>query len=319
MTLSRSASVRGVFAAVVAVAAFAEPAGAAVLTGAGGQGVPIRTTAGGQGSDLIGVLDYSDTFTQTQQGGPPNRPETAAVQPAAAYVVQNTYGNPSVNFQTAGQPAGVASFSFASDGPGLINGVPSYPGTSGAGSATGFTQTGSGVDYGIAYGLRDEYIVQVDAVAVGDRIDITSGPNPGTIFQGNSVSVFFRGDGSGNASLFNGTTDTAVQSQIPGFNTGITGRGQWHNYAVRFDRTDQEIELYVDEVSVGVIDLTTFAGGLYANFSNGAVGAGAGLAAGETRTWTDNFQVGAPVPEPGAAALLAVPLLAGLRRRSRRS
>jgi hypothetical protein len=70
-------------------------------------------------------------------------------------------------------------------------------------------------------------------------------------------------------------------------------------------------------VSVGVIDLTTFAGGIYANFSNGAVGAGAGLAGGENRTWTDNFQVGAVVPEPGTAALLAVPLVAGLLRRRR--
>jgi hypothetical protein len=306
-----------VLAAAVAFAAFAPSAGAVVLTGAGGGGVPIRTTPGGQGSDLIGVLDYSDTFTQTDQGGPPNRPSTAAVQPAAAYVVQNTYGNPAVNFQTGGQPAGVAAFSFASDGPGLVDGVPAYPGTSGAGSATGFTQTGGGVDYGVPYGLRDEYIVQVDAVTVGDRIDITSGPNPGTIFQGDSLSVFFRGNGSGNASLYNGTTDTPIQTTLPDFNTGISGPGQWRNYAVRFDLIDQEIELYVDEVSVGVIDLTTFAGGLYANFSNGAVGAGAGLAAGETRTWTDNFQVGAVVPEPGAAALLAVPLVAGLLRRRR--
>ena len=317
MTLSRSASVRGVLTAAVAFAVFAPPAGADVIVGEGGRGVPIRTTPDSFGSDLIGVLDYSDTFTQSDQGGPPNRPSTPAVQPAAAYVVQNTYGNPSVNFQTAGQPAGVAAFSFASDGPGLVNGVPVYPGSSGAGSATGFTQTGSGVDYGIAYGLRDEYIVQVDAVAVGDRIDITTGPNPGTIFQGNSLSVFFRGNGSGNASLYNGATDTPIRNELPNFNTGITASGQWHNYAVRFDRIGQEIELYVDEVSVGVIDLTTFAGGLYANFSNGAVGAGAGLALGESRTWTDNFQVGAPVPEPGAATLFAVPLLAGLMRRRR--
>ena len=317
MALSRSASVRAVLA--VAAVAFAPAASAIVLTGEGGGGVPVRTTPGSNGSALIGVLDYSDTFTQSDQGGPPNRPNTAAVQPAPAYVVQNTYGNPAVNFQTAGQPAGVAAFSFASDGPGLVNGVPAYPGTSGAGSATGFTQTGSGVDYGIPYGLRDEYIVQVDAVTVGDRIDITSGPNPGTIFQGNSLSVFFRGNGSGNASLYNGSVDTPIQTTMPNFNTGIEGPGRWRNYAVRFDRIDQEIELYVNEVSVGIIDLNTFAGGLYANFSNGAVGAGAGLALGETRTWTDNFQVGAPVPEPGAAALLAVPLVAGLLRRRRRS
>jgi MYXO-CTERM domain-containing protein len=170
----------------------------------------------------------------------------------------------------------------------------------------------------VQYGLRDEYVVQVDAVAVGDRVDITTGGIPGTIFQPNSLSVFFRGDGSGNASLYNGTKDTPIQSEFPTFDTGVTGRGQWHNYAVRFDRTDKEIELFVDEVSVGTIDLTQFAGGLYQNFSNAAVGAGAGLGAGENRTWTDNFQVGGTVPEPGALALAAFALPALLRRRPRR-
>jgi hypothetical protein len=299
-------------AVAVCLLAMGSTARATVVTGPGGRGVPV-----GQ-SSLIGAFDYSDTFTQTAQGGPPNRPDTAAIQPAAAYVVQNTYGKPSVNFQSQGLGSGQASFSFASDGPGLIDGVPAYPGSSGAGSATGITQTGGGVDYGLPYGLRDEYVVQVDAVAVGDRIDITSGGTAGTIFQPNSLSIFFRGDGSGNASLYNGTTDTNIQSQMPDFNTGITGRGEWHNYAVRFDRTDREIELFVDEQSVGVIDLTTFAGGLYQNFSNAAVGAGSGLAAGENRTWTDNFQVGGVVPEPGALALVLLPSLSLLRRRARR-
>lgn len=324
MTLSRSASVRGVLASAVAFVAFASPASADVIVGAGGQGVPIRTTPDSLGSDLIGVLDYSDTFTQTQQGGPPNRPETPAIQPAAAYVVQNTYGNPSQNFQTVGQPSGVAAFSFASDTAGLVNGnaQSQYPGTSGAGSDTGFTQTGGagGTDYGVVYGLRDEYVVQVDAVQVPDRIDITSAPAPGSIFQAGGLSVFFRGNGSGNASLFtviNGVnTDRPIQNEIPEFNTGITGSGQWHNYAVRFDRLDNEVEIFVDEQSRGIIDLNTFAGGIFANFSNGAVGAGGSPGSGD-RLWTDNFQVGAVVPEPGAAALLAVPLVAGLLRRRR--
>jgi hypothetical protein len=301
---------------VVSPAAFA-----AVIEGPGGRGVPIRTEPGGAGSDLIGVLDYSDTFTQTDQGGRPDRPSTAAIQPAAAYVVENTYGNPAVNFEsvTQGTGTGRGEFSFASDGPGLVDGNPTYPGFSGAGSDTGFTQTGGSPDYGLPYGLRDHYIVQVDAVAVGDRIDITSGPTVGTIFAPNSLSVFFRGNGSGNASLFNGSVDTPIQSEIPEFNTGITGSGEWHNYAVRFDQPNGLIELFVDEVSVGTVDLTTFAGGLYQDYSNAAVGAGGGLAAGENRVWTDNFQVGAPVPEPGMFALTIIPLALGLARRPRRT
>lgn len=304
-----------------AMCAYAPAAFAAVIEGPGGRGVPVRTEPGGAGSDLIGVLDYSDTFTQSAQGGRPGRPSTPAIQPAAAYAVENTYGNPAAGFSSAGQGlgAGQANFSFASDTDGLVDGVPAYPGFSGAGSDTGITQTGGSPDYGLPYGLRDHYIVQVDAVASGDRIDITSGGTPGTLFQPDSLSIFFRGDGSGNASLYNGTTDTPIQSQIPEFNTGIAGGGEWHNYAVRFDQPNDVIELFVDEQSVGVIDLTTFAGGLYQNYSNAAVGAGGGLGAGENRIWTDNFQVGAPVPEPGTFALLVGPLALALARRPRRS
>jgi hypothetical protein len=270
----------------------------------GAAGVPVG------GSGLIGVLDYSDTFTGTDAGGRPNRPYVPAVQPPAAYVVENTYGKPSVSFDIG------SGFSFAADSagtPGLVNGIPPYPlglapNASGAGSATGFTQTGGSIDYALPYGgLRTSYIVQVDAVQVGDRIDISSGSGPG-IFASQSLSVFFRGDGSGNASLFNGAIDTPIRSLIPTFNTGITGSGQWNNYAVRYDLPAHQIELFVNQNSVGLIDLTTFAGGIYDNFSTAWVGAGGGLAAGENRVWTDNFQVGAPVPEPSAAAMALMAL-----------
>lgn len=274
-------------------------------------------------SSLIGTLDYSDTFTGTDAGGRPNRPFVPAVQPASAYPVENVYGNPQISFDIG------EGFSFAADGPGtpgLVDGTPSYPLTlapnaSGAGSNTGFTQTGGGIDYAIPYnGLRSSYVVQVDAVQVGDRIDISSGAARG-IFAPSSLSVFFRGDGTGNASLFNGATDTGLQGLIPGFNTGITGPGQWNNYAVRYDLGLKQIELFVNQNSLALIDLNTFAGGIYSNFSNSFVGAGSGLAAGENRTWTDNFQVGAPVPEPGTAtlALLGVALMTRRTRRAANS
>lgn len=276
-------------------------------------------------SSLIGTLDYSDTFTGTDSGGRPGRPYQAAIQAPAAYVIENNYSNPVVSFSSPGQPAGIGEFSFASDNealgrPGFVQGTPNYPpGTnaSGAGSDTGFTQTGGGgTDWSIPYALRLQYVVQMDAIQVPDRIDIGSTSGVG-IFTPNSLTVFFRGDGSGNASLYNGSTDTPIQGSIAGFNTGITAAtiGQWNNYGVRFDLPGHQVELFVNQNSVGVIDLTTFAGGLYDNFSNANVTVGAGVGAGD-RTWTDNFQVGAPVPEPGSAVLVfAGVTLAGLRRR----
>lgn len=298
----------------IALASFccASSAMAVVLSGPGGRGVPAGS------SSLIAALDFSDTFTGADDGGSnPARVYVPAIQPAAAYAVENTHGNPATSFITNG---GVAQFSFAADaqGPGnlgLVNGSPAYPGGSGAGSATGFTQTGGGVDYGLNYGLRTRYVVQLDAVASADRIDITSAPLPGNIFQGNSISVFFRGDGSGNASLYNGSVDTPITTAFPQFTTGLPNDGQWHNYAVLFDQTAKTIELFVDEESKIVLDLTTFAGGLYQNFSNAAVGGGSGLGAGQNRTWTDNFQVGSPIPEPASLLLLGASGLLTLRRR----
>lgn len=263
-------------------------------------------------STLFDTADYTDTFTGTDDGGIAGRPYIAAGLPA--YQIENNHGNPSTDYIQ--QPG--SAFSIASDRepdtPGFVQGAtPPYPGpttnASGAGSVTGFTQTGgNNLGYGVEYYLRDEYWVQADVVQVTDRVDITSGDNSGgaMIFLDNSISVFFRGDGTGNASVFNGTVDTPIAGQ-PGFesfNTGIAawndvangGQSQWYNYAVRFDRPDNEIELYVDEVSQAVIDLDTFAGGIYsAGFSNQLVSVSTNTG---DRTWTDNFQVGGNGPPP---------------------
>ena len=211
---------------------------ATVSFGPGGSGVTVGN------SSLIPTLDFSDTFTGFDNGGSnPARVYVAAVQGPDAYPLENTYGNPPTNFESFTTP-GRGEFSFAADGPGmpgLVDGVPVYPGSSGGGSDTGFTQTGGGVDFGINYGIRTKYFVQADFVASGDRIDFTSAPAPGSIFQGNSLSIFIRGDGSGNASLYNGSLDTPIQASIPAFNTGLANDGRWHNYAVQFDQIGKPV------------------------------------------------------------------------------
>jgi hypothetical protein len=278
-----------------------------------GDGVTVGDSA------LFDTIDYADTFTGTDDGGLAGRPYVAAV--LSPVVVEQVGTNaPPRNFHIGG------GFSIAADGPGtpgFVNGSPAYPlgnapNASGAGSDTGFTQTGGSVDYGVSYGMRDRYWVQVDAVQTADRVNISSGAGPGTA-AAHSLSVFFQGDGSGDVSLSNGTTNTSVQGSgaITNFHTGITGPGAWHNYAVRFDQAGNELEIYVGETSIGLIDLGTFAGGVYAGYSNTVVGAGASVGGGN-RTWTDNFQVGGmgalsapagPLPDPGDLAGLPESLI----------
>jgi hypothetical protein len=287
-------------------------ASAVLLSGPGGSGVPVGS------SSLISTYDYGDTFTGAADGGSnPARVYVPAIQPSAAYAIENTYGHPAANFTSQSTGPNVGEFSFAADGPGLpglVNGTPTYPGSSGAGSATGFTQTGGSVDYGVPYGFRNRFVVQFDSVNSSDRIDITAGPTAGTIFAPNSLSIFIRGDGSGNASLYNGSLDTPI-----GLSTGLLNDGRWHNFAVLFDTNLKTIDIYIDEQLRGSVNLITFAGGTYQNFSTAFVGVGTGLGAGQNRSWTDNFQVGAPIPEPTAAVLLAgcAGLMATRRRRVR--
>jgi hypothetical protein len=250
------------------------------------------------GSALFDTPDYADSFTGTADGGIPGRPYVAAGLPS--YPIENNFGNPITHYT---QQAGSA-FSIASDlGPGFVQGgAPAYPtslggNASGAGSDTGFTQTGgNNLGYGVDYWLRDEYVVQVDAITVTDRVDITSGdvPTGSYIAAANSISVFFRGNGTGQVSIYNGAVDTT----IPGMNTGIAawnaaangGQSRWNNYAVRFNKPAKELEIYVNETSLGVVNLNTFAGGIYASgFSNEFVSVSTNTG---DRTWTDNFQVG---------------------------
>ena len=268
---------------------------AAVSTGPGGSGVTVGSSA------LIASngLDYSDTFTLTANGGEPGRTPNTFPVPAEGLVVENTYGNPSQSWPGS-------RWSISNDANATPGSVP-FPGGTNAGTATGMTQTGGGFDAAINYDLRDEFVLQFDANQANDRVNAFTG-STGTIFGG--MSIFFRTQGHAlpDIGIFNGSTEFET-----GLSSGIPAANQFHNYAVRFSPT--EVEVFVDEVSRGVIDLTTFNGGSFLGYSNAFVGYGS-TAAGN-RTWTDNFQVGAPIPEPAALSLLGLAGLGLLARRRR--
>ncbi|MBI4325434.1 MAG: hypothetical protein HY674_09235, partial [Chloroflexi bacterium] len=176
---------------------------------------------------------------------------------------------------------------------------------------TGLAQSGGG-DFSFTYGLRDSYVVQVDAIIPTDRLVITSLPNAGGgIFGADKLSVFFRRDstagephsafpetGLPGIGVYNGAKETALMDAGTGslLLTGVDD-DNWHNYAVHFDQPNHELQLYVDGALKATLDLATFAGGIYQNYSNGAVGLGGARGV----FWMDNFQVGEPelaVPPP---------------------
>ena len=94
---------RVLIAAVVASVLAPTSARAVVLTGEGGQGVPV-----GQ-SSLIGQLDYGDTFTGNDDGGQVPDRVYGGLRGQEAYMVENTYANPAVQFtQVRSSPGGKA-------------------------------------------------------------------------------------------------------------------------------------------------------------------------------------------------------------------
>ena len=67
----------------------------------------------------------------------------------------------------------------------------SYYPSSGAGSATGITQTGGGWVGSFTYGLSSSFVIQLDSVQAIDRVNDFTG-STGGIFGG--MSIFFRED-----------------------------------------------------------------------------------------------------------------------------
>ncbi|CAN5176096.1 hypothetical protein BH23VER1_BH23VER1_33060 [soil metagenome] len=250
-------------------------------------------------SSLIGALHYSDTFTIGPGGATQERRDYVVGTfplPPGVGAVENSYGNPARSWGDGAE----SQWSINTDAVNLPTAGSPYPGSSGAGSDTGFTQRGGGGDWGIEYGLSNHFVFQTDYVQQVDRVDMTVGSVAGDIFGAGNISVFFRINDHASLpsiGLFNagaGEFDTGFASTIPSV-------AEWHNYALRVDVPNEQIEVYVNESSVGILDLGTVNGGAYAGIlNNGTVSVGG---AGNDRQWSDNFQVGTVIPEPGPAAL----------------
>lgn len=254
--------------------------------------------------ELISTVDYRDTFTL----GDIRLDGLFNDDSAGAYTVEDAHGNPSSAW------APTTGFSFntpdSSTAPEALNAA-----IGNAGAFTGLAQSGGG-DSSFAYGLRSDYVVQFDAILPTDRLDITSLDVPGGgIFGANKLSVFLRRDSTAGQphaafpdtglpamGLYNGSQETAVTD--PAGNLIFTGvdDNHWHNYAVHFNQATHELGIYVDRILKVTVDLTTFAGGIYRNYSNGAVGMGG---AGGV-FWMDNFQVGAPAVQPSPPPSLVI-------------
>jgi len=294
--------------AALGFASIATPALAVVNVGPGGSGVRVGN------SSLIGNLDYSDTLTGTADGGLPGRAYVAVGQPA---VVESNYSNPARLWEPN---AGNFSYVQGSTNTGFVPGANPYAGgNTNAGTETGYSQSGGpGTGAGFDYGIRNHFIFQADVVVTSDRVDLTLGADgDANIFDPGALSIFFRDpDATGFPDI--GIYTPSVGEANTGFTSSVLEVGQFANMAIRANLATSELEVFVNEVSLGTLQLSTFAGGAYAPFlNNRSVGISA---AGGDRLWFDNAQVGAvaaALPEPASATLLALTALAMLRRRSR--
>lgn len=301
--------VDGVLIASVDLATFADGlyqdyANGAVGAGGSGGVFWMDNFQVGAARQLIATVDYQDTFTikNARTDGLFND------NTQGAYEVEEVQGNPAAAWNPT------SSFSFNTPGS-ATDPAKLTAATGNAGASTGFAQSGGG-DFSMAYGLRSNYIIQLDAILPSDRLDITSlDAAGGGIFGGNKLSVFLRRDsvagtphgafpdtGLPAIGLFNGAKETAVTD--PSGNMVYLGvdDNNWHRYAIQFDQPKNGLTVYVDNKSLITLDLNAFAGGIYKNYSNGAVGAGG---AGGV-FWIDNFVAGVPEAAPVAPASLSI-------------
>jgi len=247
-------------------------------------------------AELIGAVDYSETWSANS---PTRAGSYMLLATPESRWIENCYNNPPRSWVFNAEPAMTTCP--------LDNSPDPWPGYQAPGSKDGFLECGYGsFYYGFEYGLRDDFIVQFDAVQTEDRVNITIGDRPATIGDQPEelkkpmplLSVFFRAPGTiypeiGIYTPGKGEVGTGIRS-------GIAKPYQWHNYAVRINLREKRFGVWVDRRYLGAIDLT----GIKRNMEKGGKRSWADLpwsnqfvtvgAAGSSRVWSDNFRIGSP-------------------------
>jgi hypothetical protein len=240
---------------------------------------------------LIGQEDYSETWTANS---PTRSGSYLMLTDPAALRVEQCHGNTPRSWVFSRE---AAMTTWPLDNPP----VP-WPGCVVPGTKSGFLELGTVFEgyLGFEYGLRDDFVVQFDAVQTDDRINITIGDQPATIFGENCLSIFFRAPGTLYPEI---GVFTPSRGEIGvGLHSGIQQAWQWHNYAVRFNLRKQAITVWVDRQERGTIDLATLQGDAKPNANpkdspwvNRFVTIG-GFSPQTLRFWSDNFRIGSPYP-----------------------
>lgn len=251
--------------------------------------------------ELLSQIDYSDTWTANSHTRPGSYLLLTAPE---ALQVEHCYGNPPRSWT-------FSVLSAMTTWPADDTSSP-WPGCRVRGSESGFTETGdAGISYfGFEYGLRDDFLVQFDAVQTTDRINITIGDQPATIQGDKSLSVFFRIPGveSFTPGLPSPLPEIGVYTPSKleartDLHSGIPTPFEWHNYAVRFNLREKRLTVWVDRQCRGTIDLANINRGMeeepartWADLPWTAqyVTVGGFARDGKGRVWTDNFRIGMP-------------------------
>jgi hypothetical protein len=234
-------------------------------------------------STLLGPIDYADSWTEGRAG----RVADGSFPITGAALDVETVGD------LAPQRWSEDLWSFRKDG--NLFWTPRSPDPRGnwSGSRTGITETGGTVDFGLEYGVRDDFVVQFDAVQTDGRVAITSAGARDTTTRPDGITVGFRAAG---APVEVAVWNSDVGERDTGFRPGLD-QDVFHNYAVRFRRAHNDLWIYADGRRLGIVDLATFADGAFSDlsWSGAAVTVGATVADAD-RVWTDNVQVGPPCP-----------------------